>query len=123
MRPMMLTVLLFLVAGCVSSYGEMDLSGGATAESLSPTTMRVYARALPHSPKEMVTDFAILRAAEETLKAGYGHFLILNSGSTIMSEWYNVTLKIEMRPGPRPPDVRAWDAHQTVAMLGPKYKR
>ncbi len=69
---------LLLVASCASPYGD-TIFGGVTATRIDERTLRVNARGNQYTSFERVRDFVLLKAAEETIAAGYGHFQILDA--------------------------------------------
>lgn len=126
----------------VAACGPTSYGSGVSASRIDQTTMQISARGNGWTDASTVREHALLRAAQETLKAGYGHFQVLSvsdqtrsmtaivPGYTPQSMSYAVDIEkpavagvMRMYPGPKPPGAPyGWyDAREIVTHLGPKY--
>ena len=103
-------------------------SGGVSATRLDQTSARIEAQGNGYTPQDTVRDYLLLRAAEETLSAGYGHFEIVDQdgvayvrGTQPLATHLKITIR--MHPGPKPSAGRGFDARETATLLGARYKK
>ena len=74
----MLTALatLLALAGCSTTYREMEQGRGVQALQMSPDTWRIEARGNGYTNTNIVKDWMLLKAAETTKQQGGTHFVI-----------------------------------------------
>lgn len=70
---------LLALAGCATQYGEMGYAGGVSAQHIDAATVRVLASGNGFTSTAAVENFAMRKAAEETLASGYAYFELLDS--------------------------------------------
>jgi hypothetical protein len=79
--PVSKAVAVFLVAlatsACATTYGPMSGDGGYTDLRVSEFVHRINVRGNENTTREMVQNFALLRASELTLASGRDRFVIL----------------------------------------------
>jgi hypothetical protein len=76
--PLALLLGLAALGGCASLYAETPYAEAALeAARLDATTLRVAGEVAATTSDARVQDYVLLRAAEETLAAGYGHFEVV----------------------------------------------
>jgi len=78
----LLVLLAITAGGCASmptSYGPMGTRGGYQEIRRAPDEFRVMFGGNAYTPGARVSDYALLRAAELTLQAGYTHFEVIKS--------------------------------------------
>ncbi len=79
------TLLLFWIAltlvGCSTPYQSNGFRGGFTETQLAPDVFRVTFRGNAYTSGERAQDFALLRAAELTLRSGHTFFAIVNESN------------------------------------------
>ena len=80
MRSTILTILVgaMLLSGCATSYQSTGLSGGYSETKLAPDVVRVIFRGNGYTKIERAQDFALLRASELSIQAGFPYFVVLN---------------------------------------------
>ena len=78
-----------LLAGCATSYQESGLTGGFEETQLAPDVVRVTFNGNGYTGKQRTQDFALLRAAELSLMAGYPFFVLLSESTETKA--YNYT--------------------------------
>ena len=66
-----------LLAACSTPYQEMGLSGGVKATRVDATTVRISGRGNAFTSSDTISDYVMIKAAEETLASGYGHFQVI----------------------------------------------
>lgn len=71
-------VLAALSSACATTYGPMSDNGGYSDLRVSEFVHRVNVRGNESTTREMVQNFALLRAAELTLASGRDRFVILS---------------------------------------------
>ncbi len=64
------------MTACATKYQDAGFTGGVRAEQLTADTYRIVARGNGYTSGTTVQDYALLKAAETTQKAGGTHFLI-----------------------------------------------
>jgi len=74
-------LVLLLVSGCATSYGQQNLTGGYTDKQLRYNSFEIVFDGNAYTSSETVDDFAVLRAAELTIENGYQYFGILERKS------------------------------------------
>ncbi|HEX2431010.1 MAG TPA: hypothetical protein VHK03_09645, partial [Aestuariivirgaceae bacterium] len=79
MRAIALAVMLFGTVACSTQYGEMGLTGGVESQRIDSRTVRISARGNGYTSSGKVQEFALLRAAQDTLGAGYQFFGVVGS--------------------------------------------
>lgn len=67
------------LVGCATGYGDMGFTGGVRADQLSETTFRITAMGNGYTSTDRMADFALRKAAEQTLASGYEWFGVLSS--------------------------------------------
>src|SRR4051812_40525648 len=75
MRTLVAVVALCALAGCTGP--ETPYAEAVQAARLDSTTLRIAGQVNEWTPDARVQDYVLLRAAEETLAAGYSHFRVL----------------------------------------------
>ena len=133
-----------LMASCATPYQEMGILGGVRATRISEDVIQVRAQGNAYTDPDRIQQYALRKAAEETLANGYDLFVIGGEidRSRIGSETLAVangsknaawatgfsmpiikpgeTLLVRMLKGPKPSPVPAglFDAHEVVKYLG-----
>jgi len=123
-----------ILSGCATPYQETGFTGGVSASRIDGRTMLISSIGNSFTRPATIMEYALLRAAEETLKAGYGHFHIVDTTDT--STVFNfpnygpmpkpgTDIMVRMFPGPKPVDspYGVFDALEVLSYLGPKYGR
>jgi hypothetical protein len=83
-RSICLVVASLILSACATAYQPKDtLTGGFTETQLSPDAYRIVFHGNSSTSKERAQDFALLRAAELSLAAGYPFFTIQDSDNVI----------------------------------------
>ena len=72
-----------LAAGCATSYHPAGFSGGYLDQRLSPDTFAVGFVGNGYVPFEKARDYALLRASQLTIEAGFTHFTIIDEASNV----------------------------------------
>ncbi len=67
------------IAGCSTPYQEMGFTGGVSAAQVTATSFRISARGNGYTEGTAIQDFALLKAAETTKRAGGTHFLVVSA--------------------------------------------
>lgn len=83
------------LAGCAGLFEETRYAQAVEAACLDATTLRVVGMANALTPDARVHDYVLLKAVEETLAAGYGHYghfrvLEQRDSSQILTSRYGV---------------------------------
>ena len=65
------------LTGCAGMFEETPYADAVQVARLGGTTLLVVGGVNARTPDARVQDYVLLRAAEETLAAGYGHFRVL----------------------------------------------
>lgn len=133
------------LAGCATPYQEMGFLGGVEGVRITGDTAQITARGNAYTPPEIIQRYALRKAAELTVNAGYDLFEIQGEqnqtrvGSTstgyATGDWNSAfgvstttpiikpgqTLMIRMSKGALPETRPAglYDAHEVLAFLGP----
>lgn len=129
----------FLLVGCATPYQSMGLTGGVAARQISSDTAQITARGNAYTDPDTIQQYALRKASETTINAGFDTFEILtdadrslhgaagsaygNNGYAFGSSWQMIkpgeTFMIKMRKGPLPSDAPAnmFDAHDVLAHL------
>ena len=120
----LLSVLL-LAAACATPYQTPGPTGGVSVRQIDASSAEVTGIGNALTADATIRDYVMLRAAEETLRAGYGHFVIVSTRDDIRPLLPNssYTIMIRMMPGPNPPGSAGFDARQVASTLGPKYRQ
>jgi hypothetical protein len=114
-----------LMSACATPYQTPGPIGGVSVRQIDASTAEVNGIGNALTPDSVIRDHVMLRAAEETLRAGYGHFVIVSTRDDIRPLLPNsgYTIMIRMLPGPNPPGAAGFDARQVASTLGPKYRQ
>ena len=75
-----------LVAGCATSYQPSGATGGFSETRLAPDIVRVVFRGNGYTQKDRAQDFALLRASELSLAAGFPYFTVLTEDNDVKSQ-------------------------------------
>jgi hypothetical protein len=82
MRTIIATAVAALcLSACATAYQDRGLTGGLTASRMDATTMQITARGNGFTDSATIREHVVLRAAEETLKAGFGHYQIVGASN------------------------------------------
>lgn len=81
MSRIFLIFLSVAVVGCATRYQSEGFSGGFTHTQLAPNMFDVNFSGNGFTSSQRASDFALLRAAELTIGAGYSYFGIMASGT------------------------------------------
>jgi hypothetical protein len=81
--------LLGLLVGCATPYKSNGFGGGYGETQLAPDTFQVYFNGNSSTSSERARDFALLRAADVTLKQGFTCFAILNQNNAAAAHSYD----------------------------------
>lgn len=71
-----------LISGCATPYQPDGFTGGYSDTQLAPDVFRVFFQGNGYTSSERIQDFAMLRAAELTIREGFKHFAIVNESSS-----------------------------------------
>jgi len=114
-----------LVSASATPYQTPGPTGGVSVRQIDASTAEVTGIGNALTPDSAIRDHVMLRAAEETLRAGFGHFVIVSARDDIrpLLPNSNYTIMIRMLPGPNPPGSAGFDARQIASSLGPKYRQ
>ena len=74
MRVALNFLLFAFLFGCSTSYQEMGFSGGVESQKLSSDVARISASGNAFTSSSTIADYVLVRAAEETIASGFGHF-------------------------------------------------
>jgi hypothetical protein len=119
------------LAGCAGMFTETPYADAVQVARLDGTTLRVTGEVNDVTSDARVQDYLLLRAAEETLAAGYGHFRVLERDEkTYVPEETSTTylpgstLVVRMYKGPMPPDATGniYDAAELVRFVGSRVR-
>lgn len=66
----------------------MGLMGGVKATQIDSRTMRIVAKGNAYTDMDKIQDYMMLRAAEETIAAGYDLFLLMDENTDIKTSSY-----------------------------------
>ena len=75
----LLPLIVAVLSGCATSYQENSFTGGYSDTQLAPDLFRVSYTGNGYSSSGRVQDFALLRAAELSLKNGFSHFSVVSA--------------------------------------------
>lgn len=78
MKKLMVALCALALTGCATKYGEMNLTGGVTAQQMTSDTYRIIARGNGYTNPVTVKDFSMLKAAETTIAAGKRYFAVVD---------------------------------------------
>ena len=122
------------LAGCAGAFAPTPYADAVEAARLDTATLRLVGRGNAMTPDARLHDYVLLRAAEETRAAGYGHFRVLERkdtgttdtttsagtytterhhhhdvttyvpGDTTTTRRPGLTVVVRMYPGPKPRD-------------------
>lgn len=81
-------LLALLLVGCATQYQETGWTGGVESNWASPNILMVNAKGNAFANDQRMKDFAILRAAEKSIEAGYRYFVQVESVDTGRTESY-----------------------------------
>ena len=79
MRAICLALTLFGTVACSTQYGEMGWTGGVESQQIDSRTVRISARGNGYTGSATIQEFALLKAAQHTLGAGYQYFGVVGS--------------------------------------------
>jgi hypothetical protein len=68
------------MTGCATKYQDMGFGGGVSAQQITSDTWRIEARGNGYTARNVVEDYAVLKAAETTKAAGGTHFVVIGQG-------------------------------------------
>jgi hypothetical protein len=136
-RLTMIALLAAALGACATPYKEQGFGGGVSATRLDERTLRISARGNSFTDEATVSEYAMIKAAEETLRAGYGHFQIMDGAGTarftpmvmkgtFIPMWKpGVAMMVRMYPGPKQSDAPegVYDAHEVMTYIGARYGR
>ena len=140
LRDISALALILALAGCATPYQEMGFLGGVEANRISEDTIQVIARGNGYTDSATIQRYALRKAAEATVSAGYDLFVIAsvqdstttghqsfgtiqraNSGFFSNSTSWDIlkpgqTVLVRMLKGPRPADASPYlyDAHDIL---------
>jgi hypothetical protein len=78
---------LLALSGCATSYQPYNIvTGGLTETKLGPDLVRIVFHGNSSTSKERAQDFALLRAADLSLQAGFPYFTIQNEKSDVVRD-------------------------------------
>lgn len=80
-------IVIFLV-GCSSGYKPNGFTGGFSESRLDETVYRVSYQGNAYTSLEKASDFAMMRAAELTVRAGYDWFAVMDSSNQTSQTTY-----------------------------------
>jgi hypothetical protein len=72
-----------LLSGCATSYQAKSFTGGFSETRLAPDVIRIVFRGNGYTSRERSQDFALLRAAELSLEAGYSYFVVVSEKNEV----------------------------------------
>ena len=76
MRRLLALTLSLATPSCATPYQDMGFRGGVEATRLDNDTLSIGSRGNAYTDKATIQDYALLKAAEETVKAGNDLFLV-----------------------------------------------
>ncbi len=140
MKNLIILAAALSLSGCATKYQEMGFTGGVQANRVTSDTAQISARGNGYTDPDTIQRYAMRKAAETTLDAGFDLFEIMTTsdrsstgraGSAYASNGYIFgsswdilkpveTFMIKMRKGQLPTDAPAnwFDAHEVVKFLG-----
>ncbi|MFT4076878.1 MAG: hypothetical protein QM647_15235 [Asticcacaulis sp.] len=133
------------LTGCATKYQEMGFTGGVSAAQITSDTVQITARGNGYTDPDTIQRYALRKAAETTLSAGFDNFEILSDADRSRKEGFSTgsygrgyafasnyqiikpgqTFMIKMRHGPIPDGASAmvFDAHEVVKFAATKDSR
>lgn len=82
MKPIILISLaVFFLQGCATSYQSDGFSGGYSESQLDENVFRVSFRGNGYTRRDRVADFTLLRSAELAIQNGYNYFVVIDANS------------------------------------------
>lgn len=143
-RPLVVAAgCVLLLTACATPYQEMGLLGGVEAHRVSEDTLQVIARGNAYTDSAVIQRYALRKAAEATLEAGYDLFIIASDNdatrrgaesiSTANGSWRSAwatsttwemlkpgqTIMVRMLKGAKPAGAppALYDAHEVVKFM------
>lgn len=131
------------LAGCATPYQEMGALGGVEAHRIADDTLQVLARGNAYTDPATIQRYALRKAAEATIQAGYDYFAIVgdqdasrrgqvySGGATggwrtawlfgtsweMIKPGATVIVKMMRAPAPDPLPANVYDARKSLAYL------
>lgn len=68
------------LGGCATPYQDMGLRGGVRAVQITGSIAQVTARGTSATDPDRIERYALRKAAEATIAAGYDHFEVVSAG-------------------------------------------
>ena len=138
-----------MLCACSTPYQEMGLLGGVSATQIDSNTISVTAQGNGYTSNATIKNYALLKAADETLAHGFDYFAIgdqsdesqhgamsFSSASGNRFGWFGSgfsmetikpgeTVMVKMYRGKKPPEAppNYFDAHEIETYLGSTIKR
>jgi hypothetical protein len=78
-----LAVLVVALGGCATGYQSSGFSGGFSETQLAPDVFRISFAGNGFTSGERAQDFAMLRAADLSVKHGFTHFAVINEANSM----------------------------------------
>lgn len=88
MKKALSTLLLMFVFGCATPYQEVGFGGGVSASVIDGKHVRISAKGNAFTDRAIIQEYALLRAAEETLALNKRYFAIVTSEDTTRYSQY-----------------------------------
>jgi hypothetical protein len=76
MKVALAAVALLLLSACATPYQDMGFLGGVTATQITADTFQIAARGNGYTSADVIERYALRKAAETTVGAGYDLFLL-----------------------------------------------
>jgi len=90
MKTFLALAALLTLSGCLATpYQSSGMSGGVTASRIAADRFIIRSAGNGFTSLQQTRDFAVLRAAEATLAAGYTHFTVTGGASGMQTEKLN----------------------------------
>jgi hypothetical protein len=78
---------LLAISGCATSYRSYSsVTGGITETKLGPDLVRIVFHGNSSTSKERAQDFALLRAADLAIEAGFPYFTLQNEEANVLRD-------------------------------------
>lgn len=112
--PLLPAIAALLLSACATGYEKAGLAGdGFDDAQLAPDTFRIKFTGNEMTSTDRAHDFALLRAADLTLKAGYSYFAIVNESNQTHQDSFTLP-STETTTGNVVANANAYGTGQTV---------
>lgn len=82
MKLVLTTLALFALVACATPYQENGFGGGVSASIIDGRHARISARGNAFTDAATIQDYALLKAAEETVSIGKRYFMVVSADDT-----------------------------------------